>query len=183
MFGAVMITVALVGLTSEGRVSGTDQATMTEADLKAEFVNRFIHFVDWPAVETGSNTSERFVIGIIGETSVEESLRLITAEAGGALHQQIQVRRIDDPRDVGVCQVLYIAETEADRLTTILAHAGGRPILTVGDTEGFAEAGVLINFYREGDYLRFEINKVAVDRTGLKFSAHLLRLARLVEGN
>ena len=52
----------------------------------------------------------------------------------------------------------------------------------MSESEGSGERGVLINFYREEDYLRFEINRGAVSRSGLRFSSNLLRLARLVEG-
>jgi len=55
-----------------------------------------------------------------------------------------------------------------------------KPILTVGDTTGFAEKGVLINLYQEERLMQFEVNLPAVKRSKLTFSSKLLRLARLV---
>jgi len=51
----------------------------------------------------------------------------------------------------------------------------------VADSGGFAEAGVLINFYTTSDTVRFEINETAVDRSGLKISSKLFKLAKVVE--
>ena len=55
-----------------------------------------------------------------------------------------------------------------------------KPILSIGDTQGFCERGVLINFYRLGKKLRFEINLPAVKKSGLTFRAQLIKLARRI---
>jgi hypothetical protein len=39
---------------------------------------------------------------------------------------------------------------------------------------------VLINLYRDGDNLRFEVNATAVEKSGLRVSAKVLRLARVL---
>jgi hypothetical protein len=62
----------------------------------------------------------------------------------------------------------------------ILSCTGNKPILTVSDTKGFAEKGVLINFYMMGDKIKFEINEKAVHESGLVMSYRLLNLARIV---
>ena len=46
--------------------------------------------------------------------------------------------------------------------------------------EGFAERGVLINFFVAEKQVRFEINDAAAQSSGLEFSSKLLRVARLV---
>ncbi|HHJ53866.1 MAG TPA: YfiR family protein, partial [Caldithrix abyssi] len=52
---------------------------------------------------------------------------------------------------------------------------------TISDTPGFAKKGVMVNFYDWKGFIRFEINKKAVESSNLKFSSRLLRLARIVE--
>ena len=56
----------------------------------------------------------------------------------------------------------------------------GTSVLTVGDEEGFARRGGVINFLFENDRVRFEINVDAATRARLKISAKLLALAKLV---
>lgn len=52
-----------------------------------------------------------------------------------------------------------------------------RPVLTIGDTTGLLERGALINFYSDGERLRFEVHLNAAEAAGLKFSSRLLKLA------
>jgi hypothetical protein len=60
----------------------------------------------------------------------------------------------------------------------IVESVAGKPVLTVGDSQGFAERGVLINLFEDRGYLRFDINTAAVQASPLKFSSRLLRLGR-----
>jgi len=60
------------------------------------------------------------------------------------------------------------------------AEANGA--LTIGDGEGFAERGVMINFYLRDRKVRFEINARAAERCGFQISSLLLKVARIVEG-
>jgi hypothetical protein len=53
-------------------------------------------------------------------------------------------------------------------------------VLTIGDTEGYAEQGVMVNFYLEDNMVRIEINIDAARRAGLNISSQLLKLARIV---
>jgi hypothetical protein len=52
--------------------------------------------------------------------------------------------------------------------------------LTVGETEGFAVQGGIINLTVEEDKVHFEINPVAAERAGLKISSKLLSMAKIV---
>jgi hypothetical protein len=62
----------------------------------------------------------------------------------------------------------------------VIAGASATPTLTVGDAEGFAQHGGMINFTRRGARLGFAINRGAVSRAGLSLSSQLLKLAELV---
>jgi len=54
-------------------------------------------------------------------------------------------------------------------------------VLTVGDTDGFARDGVAINLYTFDNRVRIEVNSTAAARAGVRLSANLMRLARIVE--
>ena len=56
-----------------------------------------------------------------------------------------------------------------------------KPILTLGDTKGFAEKNVLINLYAESKQYPFVINAAAFRESGLKIDYHLLDMAKIVE--
>jgi hypothetical protein len=54
-------------------------------------------------------------------------------------------------------------------------------VLTVGDADGFAASGVAINLYTLENRVRIEVNSSAAVRAGVRLSANLMRLARIVE--
>jgi hypothetical protein len=92
----------------------------------------------------------------------------------------VVVTVLSAPAEVEGCQVLFLPAAQKDGLEKILVHTLARPILTVGDTEGFAERGVLVNFYTFENAVRFEINDSAARKSGLEISSRLLKLARIV---
>jgi hypothetical protein len=95
--------------------------------------------------------------------------------------RRAELRRLRAPAELAACQLAFIGPSERARLKQILSNTSGRPILTVSDSEGFAQQGVLINLLLDEDgHVRFEISSQEVRRSGLKISAQLLRLARLV---
>ena len=55
--------------------------------------------------------------------------------------------------------------------------------MTVGESEGFAALGGIINLTVEGSTVHFEVNQRAAQRAGLKISSKLLSLAKIVTDN
>ena len=56
----------------------------------------------------------------------------------------------------------------------------GHSVLTVGEQEGFAVRGGIVNLTKEKNKVRFEINLDAAKRAGLKMSSQLLKLAKVI---
>jgi hypothetical protein len=174
--GAAVVLCAVLVLMCGGRV---DAARDLEYPVKAEFLERFTRFIKWPDTSFAEPDSP-FVVCVVGENP-------FGGYHGRLLRQRrIQARRaelrlIPDPDHIDACHLVFIARDERRHIASILEHTSGKPILTVGDTPGFAQAGVLVNLYIESSNVRFEINVSAVKDSGLKFSSKLLKLARLVD--
>ena len=77
--------------------------------------------------------------------------------------------------------MLYVATKDPDKAVCMLSSIDTRPVLTIGESRNFIHAGGLINFYRKGKKIRFEINAQAARESGFKISSQLLKLARIVE--
>jgi hypothetical protein len=88
--------------------------------------------------------------------------------------------RVPRPEDAGRSQILFTADTESERLRSILDYLGGQAILTVGETAQFADGGGVIGFRLEDDRVRLDVNLSAAQRSGLRISSELLKLARIV---
>ena len=69
------------------------------------------------------------------------------------------------------------------RLPDALRALDDAPVLTVSDLKGFAEQGGMIGFRITQDgRVAFDINLPRVEKTGLRMSSQLLKLARIVRG-
>jgi hypothetical protein len=58
----------------------------------------------------------------------------------------------------------------------------GIDVITVGDTVGYANKGVMINFFLENNKVRFEINIDMFKQKNMQVSSKLLSLAKIVSG-
>jgi hypothetical protein len=118
---------------------------------------------------------------VLGDDPFGKSLRVVAGEQVSG--HKLTVMQADSIAKPAGCQVLFISHSERERLSQILSAVKGAPVLTVGDTKGFADDGVIINFVLEGSKVRFEINTDAADRAGIKISSKLLQLAKRIVPN
>ncbi len=147
-----------------------------EYQVKAAFLYNFVKFIDWPDETLVNNTA--ITLCIIGKDSFEGSINLI--EGKPVRGKTLTVRHIKTLQDAGSCQLLFISPSEKNYIAQILQEIRDYSIITIGDYEGFAQQGVIINFYIEQESVRFEINVNAARHTGIQISSKLLKLARIV---
>jgi len=115
---------------------------------------------------------------IYGKNPFGESLDSIAGKKSWG--KSLLLRKINQPHQIRHCQIIFISASEHNVLPAVLNITKSLPILTIGDSEGFSEQGVIINFViAENNKVRFEINKEASVRAGLKISSHLLKLSRI----
>ena len=157
---------------------GGDSKPVSEYQVKAVFLYNFTKFADWPR-EAGASTNSPFVIGVLGEdpfgTILDEAVRDERVQ-----NRPIVIRRFRSDETPAKCDILFIARSESDRLNAVLEQVKGQPVLTVADTAQAAEQGVMINLLLAQGSVKMEINQRAVESAGLKVSAKLLSLARIV---
>jgi len=168
----------LLMLTLACPVAGLAQAP-SEYEVKAAFLYNFAKFVDWPSGAFPSNEAP-FLICVLSQNPFGNQLQQITdgKRVGG---RRIQVLFLDRVRDARMCQVLFISSSERPQIKEVLESLRGSSALTVGDTTGFAQSGVAINFILEQDRVHFEINVKSAQKAGLKLSSKLLSVAKVVE--
>ncbi len=149
-----------------------------EAEVKAAFLYHFTGYVEWPASAFASNASP-FVIGVLGKSDVFPSLQNVVRGKNWN-GRSFAVRHVDTAKEMRECHVLFVASTEAKRLPQILEVLDDAPVLIVGESEGFAQRGGMVNFFMEQNRVRFEINPDAATRVRLTISSKLLNLAKVV---
>ena len=78
--------------------------------------------------------------------------------------RQLRVKKIEHIEETGACHLLFISQSEKQRLPEILRRVPDRAILTVGDSEGSAKRGTIISFLIEDGAVHFEVNMQAAER-------------------
>jgi hypothetical protein len=153
-----------------------------EYQVKAAFLFNFAKFVKWPE-NTFAAPTDPMTICVMGRSVLTRALQDIV---NGKLvdGRRLAVRPVSLPVSPanlnGACQILFISGSEQQRTPTILAAWKSGGVLTVGETEGFAGQGGVINFTVEDNKVRFEINPGAATAQRLEISSKLLSLARIV---
>jgi len=149
-----------------------------ERKVKAAFLYNFAKFTRWPNEAFAAEDSP-FVFCIVRTDPFGESLEgmLSSRQVGG---RSIVVKRGPDLESLGRCHLLFIGETENGKVVRHLRDASAQPVLTVGESKAFAEAGGMIRLVLEEKRVRFDINEKVASNAGLALSSQLLKLARHV---
>jgi hypothetical protein len=149
--------------------------------IKAGFIYNFAQLVQWPSAAF-AQTDSPIVIGILG-----------TDPFGATIDRVIENKKLDgrsvvikrlkwskELKDLKDCNILFIGSSEKDHLSEVINTVKWLPILTIGETPGFATRGGIINLTLEGNKVRFEVNVEAAKQANLNISSRLLALARIV---
>jgi hypothetical protein len=150
-------------------------AQALEVDVKAAYLYNFTKFVDWPA---GAAT-EPFRLCVVSDDALRQSLeRTIEGEKiNGRPLASLVPKTAEEAR---LCQVLYVGRNAGERETRLLNAVRDLPVLTVSDRAEFARRGGGIQFVRDANRLRFDVNLTGAERGGIKVSSRLLKVARQV---
>ena len=148
-------------------------------EQKGRFLLSFARFVEWPSQsQVGLNDEVRLCV--LGSGDVTSALsEVLQGRRAGRRH--VMVRRVVDLGGVTWCRIFFVTKSAELEPESVLNSLGAASILTVGESDGFAANGGMVNFIHDRNRVRFEINEGAARRAGLKISSKLLRLAELVE--
>jgi hypothetical protein len=148
-----------------------------EYELKAAFVYNFARFVEWP-VQAFKEPSDPIKVCILGENPFGRALdNALQGKAVGS--RAFVLEQISDPRHAIGCHILFVSASERKHLRAILEVITSG-VLTVGDMDGFAAQGGVVNFKLEDSKIRFEINVAAAGQQSLRVSSKLLSVAKVV---
>jgi hypothetical protein len=155
------------------------RAQFTETEIKAAFLERFTRFVEWPSQPGLNFDSSAFVIGIVnGNLMKKEIAELYKTQTIKGKPVKIKYISSRDSLDtIQSCHLIFITEKWKKEVGSIIKKINRKPILTVGDSDKFSEQGVMINFYKSGGRIRFEINSDSVRHSGLSMDFRLLEFA------
>ena len=171
-----LVTVVLLGMVSAGRAPGQE---IEEYQVKAAFLYNFAKFVQWPS-QAFKKPQDPIVICVFGRnpfgSALGDVIRGKSVEGRGFV-----LRPVADAEEASACQILFVVSSEGKRFRSLWGNLKPEGILTVGEVQGFATGGGVINFRLEGGRVRFEINVEAAEQAQLHISSKLLSLAEIVK--
>jgi hypothetical protein len=187
----IMALVLSVLLSTSNVYPDSKSAQYKEYEVKAAFMYNFIKFVNWPK---DKSTQDQIIIGIIGEDpfgsaadifkgkAVEDKKPVLKYFDTAKQLKETAEKDINNEKvqEILKCHLLFICPSEQKYAKDITDTVAKHGVLTVGDSDKFTEAGVIINFVLEDNKIRFDINLDASDKAGLEMRSQLLRLARKV---
>lgn len=152
-------------------------ASPGEHQIKAAMVFNMMRFVDWPE-SSFANSDETIDICVVSRGAMSTAVEALRGKQ--VKGRNISIRQVGRHGTFSGCHVLIISDTERAAIAPILDATKSAPVMTVGDSRGFAAGGGVFGFMIQDGKVRFEINLASAQRHRLRISAQLLKLAQNV---
>lgn len=166
---------AVLAPTPGGQAPG--RGRITDIEVKAKLIASIASYVSWPP--TGQNSTRPFSILVLGVSPFERHLERATADRviqGRKI--QVQYARFLNASILGQVDLLFVCESESERLGEIIRACKGRPIFTLGDAPDFAVRGIMLNLIFIDNQVRPEVNLRMAKQSGIEISSVFLSKAR-----
>lgn len=148
---------------------------VSEYQAKAVYLYNFISFFQWPGAPEAP-----LVLGIVGEDRFGDSFADVENKPVKSTGRLLVIKRFGPYRpgmDLRACNMLFIGSSERRHAEKIVQSVSGLPVLTVSEFSGFVDGGGMINLVMKQDRLRWEINRGALERSGLTVHSMILQSA------
>lgn len=147
-------------------------------EVKAAFVFQFANYVQWPDASF-ENESAPIVIGIVDNEKMIKALS--TSVQGKTVGKRgFKVVAVTKDDEAQACHILYIDESDEERVDEYLSAVREKSVLTVSSDDNFTREGGIIRLFEAQNKLRLEINVDEAERAQLTISSKLLSLAQVV---
>lgn len=165
---------------SSSAVHGQDDTSKSAAALKADYLYRFLDYVEFPKQALPQPDSP-LVIGVAGADDVFSALgEVLPLRAVNS--RAMQRRRLVEGDSLAGVQMVFVGHDVDLSQSQLVKAARANSVLLVTDAPDGLAMGAVFNFLQLGERLRFEVSLAAADRASLKISSRVLALAERVTG-
>lgn len=143
-------------------------------ELYAMMMFNITKYVQWP-----DNSSGEFVIGVIGNADVYNTLNnWYGGKPKGP--QTYKIKSFKTAAEAENCAVVFIDRSKITEFETVKNMSKGKGTLIITDRTGFGAKGSGINFTTVDNKLRFELNQKAFEASNLKVAGALTSMAIMI---
>lgn len=171
--GLALTLAALLAFVSASRAD----TARPEYEVKAAIVYKVSKFVSWPDGSFESDDAP-LVLCIAGTDPFGEFIDNLNGQS--VQGRPLIVQRVaDSDLSSRRCHILFVGANSSS--IELLANSGKRPVLTIGDVQGFANSGGMLELSIENNHVEFDVNLEVAREFDLDISASLLQLATIVK--
>jgi hypothetical protein len=140
--------------------------------LHAGLLYHFTKHIEWPT----SKQNGDFVIGVLGNTTLIEAVEEMSKNRTVG-NQRITVVQVKSADDANRCHIIYVQRFQNTQFNAFHPKAKSGHVLLITESEEGGKRGAGINFITIDEKLKFELNRSAIENSGLKVSNELVKLA------
>lgn len=151
-----------------------DSLQLQAQEIKAGLLYNFLKYTQWP--ET-TPVREKITVCLFESDPMAPYLQPMNGRT--VSQREITVSHLRDIRDTERCHLLFIGAGEKKRWPAIRDFLAGKPVLTVSDSDGFTEAGGMIEFGRSDNRIHASLNMAALAAAGLRVQDRMMKLVSI----
>ena len=151
-------------------------ASEPEDELRAATVLSFLRYSEWPATPAGGDPS--LTVGVIGRPALLVTFRKVL-EGKLVENRPVKVLGLPAESSSNCCQIVFLAPEKPGDLKPALGLARSMHALTIGAADQFLELGGAIQLLIVDGRMSFEVNRDALERSGITISSKLLRFGQI----
>ncbi|PUE09367.1 hypothetical protein B9Z51_10835 [Limnohabitans sp. T6-5] len=153
--------------------SSGPSAGQTVDRIKAAYVYNFAKFVELPGSDDKS-----IRVCLLGKDDLNGSMQSLN-------HRMAQGREILVRKDVTLdqlkdCTMAFVGEGDARLLPVVVRQLGNAPVLLVSDARQATDQGAHLSLIFNDDRVEFDVNLLNLQKSSIKASSQMLKLARVV---
>jgi len=156
-------------------LANAGERSAAETRLKASFVYKFTHFVEWPADSLGPPTSSLRICTLASRVFAVQLGKIVQHRS--AHGHALEVFHLEAGNKLLGCKVLFVEQSFDSQIVALGDRLRGQATLTIGESQAFLDHGGMIALLKQGRRLQFEVNRQAFQASSLLPSSQLLRLA------
>jgi len=140
--------------------------------VKSVYIEKISRFLTWPSDKENSN---EFNLCLTGDSAVEKYLPRLYRKRT-IKKKPVKIIRIDNFDEASNCHMVYVNNKSINQLSNLKEYS----VVLVGNSAGLEHKGVHINFFDEGERVRFWINPKSYKGSGIRVNHLLLSIAKIV---
>ena len=140
-----------------------------EYDKKAQFIYNFGAYIEWPVEFNGTD----FVIGVVGNADIIKKLQNAIA------NKKVKGKKIVIQSYIKGAKynIIYVTTSKTSEFSSVREDSKKNKTLFISDDELQYATGSHIVFILDEDKVRYLLNKIEIEKAGLKVSQELMRFS------